>query len=128
MILKQNKGSAEVWESFSWLPTNQTEPYRDATYSRPDFALELIDCWRGLEKGMQRGWVCYAGSDYMWGEIDVDEYRHYDNPANGDTDQERDQGRREFPDRHGIHRHGADFRRPCAVISRHERRAADCGV
>jgi cell division cycle 14 len=83
-ILKQNNSPAEVLETFRWLHTDQTEPYRDATYSRPDFALELIDCWRGLEKGMKHGWVRYSGSDYMWGEIDVDEYRHYDNPANGD--------------------------------------------
>jgi cell division cycle 14 len=84
MILKLGKTSAAVSESFRWLDTDQVEPYRDATYSRPDFALELIDCWRGLEKGMERGWVRFAGSDFMWGEIDVDEHRHYDDPANGD--------------------------------------------
>jgi cell division cycle 14 len=60
------------------------QSYRDATYSRPDFALQLIDCWRGLDKGMRHGWVRYAGSHHMWGDIDVDEYRHYDDPANGD--------------------------------------------
>ena len=59
------------------------EPYRDATYSRPDFDLALIDCWRGLAKGRDLGWVRYAGTDYLWGEVDVDEYQHYDSPANG---------------------------------------------
>ena len=76
MILKQDKPSAAVSDSFRWLDTNHVEPYRDATYSKADFALELIDCWRGLEKGRDRGWVRFAGSDFMWGEIDVDEYRH----------------------------------------------------
>ncbi len=85
MIVRHNTSSAEGSDTFRSLPpTNQTEPYRDATYSETDFALELIDCWRGLEKGVQHGWVRYAGSDPMWGDIDADEYRHYDNPANGD--------------------------------------------
>ncbi len=44
------------------LPTNQTEPFRDATYV-PDFVLKLLDCWRGLEKGVQLSWVRDAGSD-----------------------------------------------------------------
>jgi cell division cycle 14 len=84
MILKQSKCATEVSKTFHWLDTDQIEPYRDATYSVPDFSLQLIDCWRGLEKGMKRGWVRCAGSDYMWGKIDVDEYHHYDDPANGD--------------------------------------------
>jgi cell division cycle 14 len=84
MILKQNECAAEVSKSFSWLHADQIEPYCDATYSPPDFGLHLIDCWRGLERGMERGWVRCAGPDFLWGEIDVDEYRHYDDPANGD--------------------------------------------
>jgi hypothetical protein len=84
MMLKLAKSSAVVAKSFNWLETEKMEPYRDATYSKPEFALELIDCWRGLEKSMQLGWVRCAGSNFMWGKIDVDEYRHYSNPANGD--------------------------------------------
>jgi hypothetical protein len=58
MIVRHNRSSAEVSDTFRSLqPNNQTEPYRDATYSVADFALELIDCWRGLEKGVQHGWV-----------------------------------------------------------------------
>jgi cell division cycle 14 len=33
---------------------------------------------------MQQGWVRFGGSHHMWGMIDVDEFRHHDNPANGD--------------------------------------------
>jgi hypothetical protein len=84
MILKLATPSAAVAESFLWLDTDKMEPYRDATYSKADFALELIDCWQGLEKGVQHGWVRFAGPDFLWGDIDVDEYRHYDDPANGD--------------------------------------------
>ena len=84
MIQQLDKSSTVVSESFDWLDSDLMEPYRDASYARADFALELIDCWRGLEKGMLHGWVRYGGSDFMWGEIDVDEYRHYGSPANGD--------------------------------------------
>jgi hypothetical protein len=84
MILKQGKSPDAVDACFRWLDEDQMQSYRDATYSRPDFALQLIDCWRGLDKGMRHGWVRYAGSHHMWGDIDVDEYRHYDDPANGD--------------------------------------------
>ncbi len=83
MLLKLAKSSAAVANSFRWLDAKQMEPYRDAIHARPDFARELKDCWRGLEKGMQQGLVLFAGSDYMWGEIDVDEFR-YDEPANRD--------------------------------------------
>ena len=82
MILRQGKASSAVAASFHWLE-RQMEPYRDASFSHPDFVLHLIDCWRGLEKGMQQGWVRFGGSHHMWGMIDVDEFRHHDNPANG---------------------------------------------
>jgi cell division cycle 14 len=84
MILKQGKTSSDVAASFEWLDENIVEGYRDATYSQPDFRLNLIDCWRGLERGKQHGWVRYTSSGYRWGEIDMDEYRHYASPANGD--------------------------------------------
>ena len=82
MILRQGKASSDVAASFHWLE-RQMEPYRDASNFSPDFALHLIDCWRGLEKGVQQGWVRFGGLHHMWGMIDVDEFRHHDNPANG---------------------------------------------
>ena len=33
------------------------------------------------------GWIRYAASGYMWGQIDIEEYRHYDNPANGNLNE-----------------------------------------
>ena len=73
-----------VWEAFRWLDASLMEPYRDATYKRPDFGLHLIDCWQRLDKGRALGLIDYAPSGYLFGRIDIDEYRHYDNPANGD--------------------------------------------
>ena len=57
--------------------TDCWNPYRDATYSNPDFDLSLRDCWRGLAKGMRRGWA-------RLGSYDVETYRHFDDPINGD--------------------------------------------
>jgi cell division cycle 14 len=84
MILKQNMTPESVAESFKWLDTKLVEPYRDATYVPSDFDLHLIDCWRGLDKGQALSWVDYAPTGYLCGSIDIDEYRHYDSPANGD--------------------------------------------
>ena len=77
----------EVSDSFSWLDRTLIEPYRDATFAEADFGLTLEDCWGGLAKGIEQGWVDLPSSpdeDYRWGLIDVDEYAHYDDPINGD--------------------------------------------
>ena len=87
LILMLDWSTDSVADSFSWLDPGQFEEYRDATYSKPDFGLTLVDCWRGLEKGKSLRWVERPSDDdedYMWGEIDEDEYSHYDCPLNGD--------------------------------------------
>ena len=83
MILKLDMTPSEVEARFRWLNQSSIESYRDATYSHPDFQLHLIDCWRGLHKGKEHGWVRYGGDKYKWGAIDFDEYVQYDNPVNG---------------------------------------------
>ena len=83
MILKHGMAPEAVSGCFAWLDSRYVAAYRDATFCKADFQLHLIDCWRGLAKGQALGWVRYAASGYMWGEIDIDEYRHYDSPANG---------------------------------------------
>ena len=83
MIVKMDQSPGDVAISFRWLDPDSIESYRDATFSLPDFRLHLADCWRGLAKGRDLGWIRHGGSDYLWGDIDVDEYRHYDSPANG---------------------------------------------
>ena len=82
-IIKLDETPDEVARSFSWLDPESIESYRDATFSRPTFRLDVIDCWRGLAKGKELEWIRYGGTHYLWGEIDVDEYRNYDSSANG---------------------------------------------
>jgi cell division cycle 14 len=87
MILKLEMSACKVAEKFSWADSTKVEPYRDATFSKPDFHLHLLDCWRGLERGRSLGWIRYAASGYMWGGIDVEQYEHYDKCANGNLHQ-----------------------------------------
>jgi cell division cycle 14 len=83
MIVKLDMTPSQVENRFRFLDPALLESYRDATFVSPDFRLHLVDCWCGLAKGKAKGWVQYGGLGYMWGAVDVDEYRHYDNPANG---------------------------------------------
>ena len=83
MIIRLETPLAEVALSFRWLDPASVAEYRDATFSRADFGLRLVDCWGGLARGRELGWVRHGGDHYLWGAIDVDEYRHYDSPANG---------------------------------------------
>ena len=85
MLLRLDVQLDEVVENFRWAD-NETEGYRDATFSEPTFRLSLADCWRGLAKGMQVGWLSFPKpeSPWLWGEIDMEQYVHYDDPLNGD--------------------------------------------
>ena len=87
MILKEGLSPSAVCESFDRLDRDMIESYRDATYSDANFRLELADCWKGLAKGMTLGWVRHprrGSSARQWGEVNIEEYRYYDNPFNGD--------------------------------------------
>ena len=85
LLLKFHNSAREISEIFKVLDVSQLEPYRDATYAEPNFELSLNDCWRGLERGTQNGWFQYpSGSPEQWGDINIDEYSHYENPLNGD--------------------------------------------
>ncbi len=84
MILMLEKRTDEVLEVFDWLDETNIEHFRDATYAPDTFGLRLEDCWRGLEKGMDLGWVRPTSDGESWGDINILEYRHYDSPCNGD--------------------------------------------
>ena len=87
LLLKRNMPVDDVIENFRWADDETIiEGYRDATFSEPTFRLSLADCWRGLAKGMQVGWLSFPKpeSPWLWGEIDMEQYVHYDDPLNGD--------------------------------------------
>ena len=84
LILRLGEAAADAISSFAWLNSEMVETYRDATYSRVDFGLSIEDCWRGLEKGIQHGWIRYNSVSSEWGKIDIDEYTELDSPLNAD--------------------------------------------
>jgi cell division cycle 14 len=74
MIIEMGFTSNDVWDCFSTIEP-MLEMYRDAQSSPADFRLEIIDCWRGVERAYNMGWI---------EEMDMDEYDHYNNPLEGD--------------------------------------------
>jgi cell division cycle 14 len=85
LLLKEKHSSESVGQHLLSQKLVSVQPYRDATYLPADFGLTLMDCWKGLERGITLGWLENAlHEEYLWGEIDVDEYLHYDDPLNGD--------------------------------------------
>jgi hypothetical protein len=86
LILRRGKKAQDVVQIFDWVDETWAEPFRDATFSEPDFDLMLADCWRGFERGHVLGWISASSPDQpgQWGQYDVDEYEHYDDPLNGD--------------------------------------------
>ena len=85
LILMLDHSIEDVIDCFNWLEAEQYEEYRDATFSKPTFRLALVDCWSGLVKGKQLGWVGPPDADGFCGLLDMREYAHYDvNPLNGD--------------------------------------------
>jgi hypothetical protein len=47
--------------------------YRDATFVRSTWDLQLVDCWRGLLKGIKTGLIDLN-------TFNPDEYDYYDHP------------------------------------------------
>jgi cell division cycle 14 len=86
MILKEDLTPDQVAAGFAGIKQDQLENFRDATHLPADFGLTLRDVWGGLYRGKQCGWIDRPARDDspFWGQIDIDEYEHYDNPANAD--------------------------------------------
>ena len=74
MMIEMGYTSNDVRDSFSTIEP-MLEMYRDAQSTPADFRLEIIDCWRGVERANALGWI---------EEMDMEEYDHYNNPLEGD--------------------------------------------
>jgi cell division cycle 14 len=85
MILRMEASLDTVSTCFAWMSPFATSAYHVQYEHAGDVALSLHDCWSGLIKGRDLGWLEYPRpcTHYLWGEIDVEEYEHNDNPING---------------------------------------------
>ena len=85
MILKLEMDLDAVCQCFSWMNPNIGTAHRNQGEFDTDFECILLDCWRGLVKGREIGWLACPEpcAGYLWGHIDVDEYEHNDSPLNG---------------------------------------------
>ena len=83
MILRLQWPLADVCDRFRWAPIIQER--NDAKEDDLCHGITIIDCWAGIIKSMERGWVAYPDPScgYMWGSIDLDEYEHNASPLNG---------------------------------------------
>ena len=86
LILIEGLSPDQAIERFVGINWEEMEDFRDPTHQPADFGLTLMDCWSGLYRGKQRGWVDRPSDDVspFWGELDVEQYEHEDNPLNGD--------------------------------------------
>ena len=74
MIIELGYTANDAWNRFSTVEP-KLEMYRDAQDCPTNFRLDVIDCWRGLERANHLRWL---------EEIDMGEYEHYSNPLEGD--------------------------------------------
>ena len=84
MILKLKMSKHGLEDIFDWLDDANSEGFRDATFSPDPFRLSLGDCWLGLERSLSLGWIEASIDREHWGAVNILEYRHYDDPCNGD--------------------------------------------
>ena len=86
MILMQDQTPNQVAGRFGWIGKEQVEDFRDATRLPADFGLTLLDCWSGLHRGKQIAWIARPTCPDcpFWGEIDMEQYEHYDDPLEAD--------------------------------------------
>ena len=75
MVLEMHLSPEDTQSAFEDLEPCLLLPFRDSSYKRPDFSLQLVDCWRALALAREQGWL---------DQIDMDEYRHYESPLEGD--------------------------------------------
>ena len=76
---------AQVEQSFTWLSKSLVTSYRDIASSHNDFRLTLSDCWRSLERAKNIGWLALPRDNpQVWGQINLLEYKYYDNPIFAD--------------------------------------------
>eukprot|EP00282_Hemiselmis_andersenii_P025867 CAMPEP_0172005172 /NCGR_PEP_ID=MMETSP1041-20130122/4891_1 /TAXON_ID=464988 /ORGANISM="Hemiselmis andersenii, Strain CCMP439" /LENGTH=457 /DNA_ID=CAMNT_0012659121 /DNA_START=1706 /DNA_END=3076 /DNA_ORIENTATION=+ len=77
LVLEEGMAPEDASSLFSSLEPAPFVAYRDATFARSTYDLSLLDCWRGLKKGVDNGFINMA-------TFNAAEYEYYDHPAHGD--------------------------------------------
>ena len=78
MIMRKDASVEQVMDNFEQM-NNLIVSYRDVTPGVQNFHLYVHDCWSGLIKAKQLGWV-----DFELDGFDFQEYQELDNPLNAD--------------------------------------------
>mmetsp|Transcript_82889 Transcript_82889/g.173553 ORF Transcript_82889/g.173553 Transcript_82889/m.173553 type:complete len:474 (+) Transcript_82889:231-1652(+) len=76
MVISMRKSADEAWAPFSKV-TPGFHPFRDATNGPCSYQLTLLDCLKGLEKGIELGW-------YDPNRFDCRSYTFFERVENGD--------------------------------------------
>ena len=86
MLIMLDMTPDDVAERFDCVDSSLVEPYRDATYQPSDFDLSLLDCWSGIYRAMEEGWLARPSpsAPNLWGRIDITKYAQYDDPLHAD--------------------------------------------
>ena len=86
ILMKLNLSPDDIWQRFRALERDLV-PFRDASHHQPPASLlTVLDCWRGLHRAKELGWVALPAPDAPgeWGMYDATEYAHYGSPLHGD--------------------------------------------
>ena len=78
MLLRREASLETVIGAFEAVRTLLV-PYRDVSPGPQNFHLHVQDCWKGLIRGMDLGWLSSGPEGF-----DLDEYVHLDSPLNAD--------------------------------------------
>ncbi|KAF9191077.1 cell division control protein 14 [Haplosporangium sp. Z 767] len=76
MMLLQNKTPEEAYAPIEFVHP-EIKPYRDAGCGPSTYHLTILDCLRGLRKGLDLGLL-------RLDQFDVKEYKYFERPCNGD--------------------------------------------
>jgi cell division cycle 14 len=57
----------------------RTITYKDVSPDTQSFGLRVEDCWDGLARAKELGWVSFGPNGF-----DIEQYSHYDSPSNAD--------------------------------------------
>ena len=83
MILCLNSSLADVASAFQPI-ADRLERFRIGIEPETAEELTILDCWEALHCGKVQGWLDFTSETPDLDRcIDMDEYVHYDNPANG---------------------------------------------